>query len=143
MRPTVTLMSAKGKKGKGKILVIDDSEIVLDAAQAALEEAGFEVATLSTPFELAAVVAREKPDLILLDVMMPLVGGETVHEILKRREALKGIPVLFHSDRPESELQALVERTGALGYIPKVGDTDRFVAEVQRWARHLRTSKTP
>ncbi len=129
---------------KGKIIIIDDSEIVLEAARLALEEAGFSVTTLDTPFDLAVVVAREKPDLILLDVMMPLVAGETVHGILKRREALKGIPVLFHSDRPESELQALVERTGALGYIPKVLDSDRFVAEVQRWVRHLkREAKGP
>lgn len=105
---------------KRKILVIDDDETVTLLLQAILEMAGYEVCMAGNAVEANRYLwGGEKPDLIILDVMMPLLSGVTVAEIFKGNEATSSIPILYASGKCESELQEIVNQTGACGYITK------------------------
>lgn len=117
----------------GKILVIDDDAALLGAVRRLLTAAGFDVVTSDTALRLPQLVQREKPDLILLDVEMPALSGEHVLDFTKLFDFLRETPIVLHSSKAEEELQALVERSSARGYIRKTSNALSLVAQVQKF----------
>ena len=106
---------------KGKIVVVDDSELCRDLVRHALESQGYQVTCLDSPFGLSRTVNRERPDLVLIDVSMPgLQGDKLVQVMLSHR--LHRCPLVLHSDKPEDELKELVRSSGASGFIQKKTD---------------------
>jgi DNA-binding response OmpR family regulator len=122
---------------KKKILIIDDSELVLVMAKDALEEAGFEVFTATNGIEANSFIfsTMNRPDLIILDIMMPLLDGNKKAKILKEKEFSRDIPIIFISSKTDEELAKLVADAGADGYIRKPFTSQAIVAAV---GRHLR-----
>lgn len=120
-------MSAK------KVLIIDDSELVLAMAKDALEEAGYEVFTASNGIEANSYIfsTHNRPDLILMDIMMPLLDGNKKAKILKQQTHSKDIPIMFISSKPEAELATLVAEAGADGYICKPFSPAGIVGKVR------------
>lgn len=118
--------------GLEKILVVDDSEIVVAMARDALEEGGFEVIT--APSAKSAdkfIFAEPKPDLIILDVMLPILDGDKKAKMLKDNPLTRDIPILLLSSKPEDELQVLVKESGANGFIRKPFVATNLVAKVR------------
>ena len=106
---------------KQKILVIDDSEIVLQMTREALEGGGYQVVCLSSPALFPTLLRKEKPNLVLVDVAMPVIGGLSVVG-LARRTQMDTCPLVLFSDRPESELRRLAAECKADGFICKTDD---------------------
>lgn len=104
---------------KGKILIVDDSELVLEITRDALEESGYQVFTNSSWVEVNATIREQRPDMILLDLMMPSIKGESLCEILKKSSFGRGIPIIIFSTKEEAEIKRLAEEAGAEGYIVK------------------------
>lgn len=118
---------------KRLILIIDDSELVLEMARDPLEAAGFTVVTATNSMQANKVIfSQNKPDLIILDVMMPLLDGTEKARLLKEWDLSRDIPILLMSSKPESELQQLVLKAKANGYIHKPFTSDSIVSEVRR-----------
>jgi DNA-binding response OmpR family regulator len=104
-----------------RILIVEDEEVLTDSLQDILEGEGHQVLTARNGMDALDLVAREQLDLVLLDLMLPLVDGLTVLERLRRdtpstavlvvtscsREALKGRPVQGFLRKPFS-LEALL-----------------------------------
>jgi len=101
------------------ILVVDDNPDVRLALTTLLEDEGYEVAEADDG-DVGLEAARErKPDLILLDLMMPRMNGfETLRE-LKRDEGLSDIPVVVLTARRGSEDMTLAKALGATDYLNK------------------------
>lgn len=112
-----------------RILVIDDSEIILEVTRDALEGAGYEVLTASDPseFHLAKEAA---PDLILLDVNMPEVFGDDVATYFREAWGVT-TPIYLFSDMPRNELAERAVKAGVNGFIPKTDGLDYLVTEVR------------
>lgn len=105
---------------KKRILIIDDDETVSVLLQAILEYAGYEVCIAGNAVEGNQYIWGDmKPDLIILDVMMPFLSGVAVAGIFKSNDSTSSIPILYASGKSESELQTIVKDTGAVGYITK------------------------
>lgn len=105
---------------KKRILVVDDSEIVLAMARDALEEGGFEVVTALSAREADTFVYSDRrPDLIILDVMLPTLDGDKKAKMLKENEQTSSIPILLLSSKPDQELHRLTVESGSDGYIRK------------------------
>ncbi len=119
--------------GKAKILVIDDDDKALAIAKRQLEAAGYEVITEESALKLPVIVQREKPDLVLLDVEMPALRGEHVLELSAMFDFLRTIPIVLLSGKSEEELQALVAKSNARGYIRKGSNPLTFVQQVERF----------
>jgi CheY-like chemotaxis protein len=116
-----------------RVVVIDDSKLVLAVVADALEGAGYEVITTDSGIEANQFIyASRRPDLILIDVMMPMLNGDRKVRLLKERESSRHIPVLLMSTKPSSELEELVKSSGADGYIQKPFNDISLVSQVQR-----------
>jgi two-component system alkaline phosphatase synthesis response regulator PhoP len=101
-----------------KILLVDDSKTILRENERVLHKAGYEV-ICAEDGECALKLAREhKPDLILLDMILPKVSGPEVLARLKNDTATAGIPVVVLSSLTERNRQKLIE-AGAEDYVEK------------------------
>jgi DNA-binding response OmpR family regulator len=117
---------------KKRILVVDDSPIALAMAREALEEGGFEVVTaLDTKEADTCIYSKNRPDLVILDVMLPMLDGDKKAKMLKGNELTKDIPILLLSSKPEEELGLLVNESGADGFIRKPFGHRQMVAKVE------------
>jgi DNA-binding response OmpR family regulator len=105
---------------KKRVLVVDDSEIVLEKAREALSDRGYDVDTaLSAAAADRYIYSASRPDIIILDVMMPLLDGDQKAKMLKADRSTRNIPILLLSSKTEDELARLAEASGSDGYIRK------------------------
>ena len=102
-----------------KILVVDDEPDVLRMLEVVLGKRGHEVLTAPTGIEGLVTAQGERPDLILLDIMMEGMDGWEVLKLLKLEEGTRTIPVVMLSARvePRDKIRGLQE--GAVDYITK------------------------
>ncbi len=133
MRAFVEVEMDSTAEAKGKILVVDDSPTVLGVARVTLENAGYEVVTISEALRVSMTVLSEKPDLVLMDVNMPLLDGNKLIEIMRRSLILRDCKVLLHSSEPASVLRDLTQECAADGFIRKTTDRERLVEQVDTW----------
>ncbi|MCX5678698.1 MAG: response regulator [Candidatus Omnitrophica bacterium] len=80
---------------KNKILVVDDEEDMLDFLELRLAANGYSVVTANNGNDAIRLAKEERPDLILLDIMMPGLDGSEVAGILKDNPETKSIPIVF------------------------------------------------
>lgn len=125
-----------------KILLVDDSDVVLEANRIALEECGYTVITLDNPYAVPYVVRKEQPDLVLVDVNMPTMKGDMVAKIIANYGMHLRAPILLHSDMNDGELSRRAERCGAAGFIRKTTDRGTFVDRVRAWLKPKGTPQT-
>lgn len=120
-----------------KILVIDDQPINVQLLKRKLEREGLRVAAAYNGRDGLESVRQEKPDLILLDVMMPDMDGIEVCQRLQADEETRSIPIIFITARTtkESKLEGLA--VGAVDYITKPIDLDETLARVQTQLRFV------
>lgn len=121
---------------KKRILLVDDSELVLAMAKDALEAAGFEVFTSTNGIEANAFIfSRNKPDLIILDVMLPMLDGNKKAKLLREKDYSRHIPILLLSSKPEEEMRRLTAEAEADGFIRKPFSPAELVATVRKFLR--------
>ena len=124
-----------------KILVVDDQPINVQLLKRKLEREGMEVATSYSGHEALNLVAANKPDLILLDVMMPDMDGIEVCQRLQADPETKGIPVIFITARTSKEGKIEGLGVGAVDYITKPIDLDETLARVQTQLRFVHINR--
>ena len=114
------------------ILVVDDEPEIVDLVGLNLIAAGYEVMTASTGRAALEKVAARRPDLILLDLMLPDIDGFGVCEILRSTEATATIPIVITSVWRSAGSRRLGRELGAFDYLAKPFRSDQLVDRVQR-----------
>ena len=104
---------------KRKILVVDDESDILNLAKMILEKDGFQVITASDGVEGEIMAKLEKPDLILLDIVMPEKNGLEVCQTLKSRSDTKHIPIIIFSASGSRERRDVAIEAGADDFLQK------------------------
>ena len=104
---------------KKKILIVDDEEDILHFLELVLREKGYEVATAMNGHEALTTAQIEKPDLVLLDIMMPQMDGWEVLKLLRVDDETANIPVAMLSARTEAKDRVQGLQEGAIDYICK------------------------
>ena len=102
-----------------KILVVDDEEDVTDLVSYHLEAEGFKVETINDPSQIISVGRDFKPNLFILDVMMPGINGIQICRMIRADSKLKNTPVVFLTAKTEEEDRILGLETGGDDYICK------------------------
>lgn len=119
--------------GKRKILVIDDEADLLTLVKARLDKAGFETLIASGGREGIEDALRFKPDMILLDIMMPDINGFQVLKELKLKEETKDIPVVAFTALAEEDNIRRAKNLGAVDYVVKPFEFDHLLTTVRRY----------
>lgn len=125
---------------KKKILLVDDDPDFVEAVRVIVESGGYDVRVAYDGQEGLEAVAQEKPDLIVLDVMMPVMNGHAACARLKADKATAGIPIILltavaervttstytHRDMLESEAE---------DYMPKPVEPSELLALIKSWLK--------
>lgn len=127
------------RETKGKILVVDDEEDIVKTLTKRLMVAGYEVVSARNGSEGLLKAKELAPDLILLDVMMPKMGGMETKLKLNEDAVTAGIPVVFLTARglPYSKVAGL--RLGAEDYMTKPFEADELFARIESAIQRRRT----
>ncbi len=118
---------------KKKILVVEDEESLLKLESILLTSKGYEVKGVSNGQEALDAVAEEKPDLILLDIMLPEIDGFEVCRRIKSDENTRDIPVIMLTAKKSREDMARGEKVGADWYITKPFKSAMVIETIQRF----------
>ena len=119
-----------------KILVADDSRDVVLILEQRLTSNGYQVITAFDGAEALHKVKQERPDLIILDVMMPKLNGFQVARMIKFDQQLKHIPVLLLTARAQQMDKDAGMKMGAEEYITKPYDAEHLLARIHYWLTH-------
>jgi CheY-like chemotaxis protein len=107
---------------KTRVLVVDDESANRDLLKEVLEPAGFRVILASGGQEAIELATSSKPDVVMLDLLMPGVNGFDVVEALSKSEAARGIPIIVLTSKHLSEAE-LVQLRGHVSTILRRGST--------------------
>jgi class 3 adenylate cyclase len=120
---------------RAKILIVDDEPFNVDYLEQELEDFGYDTISATNGQEALEKVATEHPDLILLDVMMPLMDGFTVCRILKEDEATRLIPIVMMTALGGVEDRIKGIAAGADDFLTKPVDERELFARLQTTLR--------
>jgi DNA-binding response OmpR family regulator len=114
-----------------KVAVVDDDREIREALKDALESEGYQVLVVANGFKLLGILAVERPDVILLDVMMSWIDGIDLCGALKKNERYNSIPVVFLSARTSpAEIRRGLD-AGAAAYLTKPVDLDQLLERIR------------
>jgi DNA-binding response OmpR family regulator len=116
---------------KKKILVVDDEEDILHFLELVLAEKGYEVLSASDGHEALTRAQIERPDLVLLDIMMPQMDGWEVLKLLRVDPSTAGIPVAMLSARTEARDRVQGLQEGAIDYICKPFSLQELLGKIE------------
>src|SRR5512146_55330 len=117
---------------KPKVIIVDDDRDTREMLTLALEREGFEVSQAANGLRLISAMHVDRPDVILLDVMMSWIDGYELCRAIKKNETFHDIPVIFVSARKSVEDERAGIEAGAVDYFPKPLDMDRLIARIRQ-----------
>jgi two-component system alkaline phosphatase synthesis response regulator PhoP len=126
-----------------KVLVVDDEDDILDLLQYNLEREGFEVVLARDGVEALGVAEEEKPDLIILDIMMPRLNGIEVCRRLRQNAQLRTIPILMLTALSGEEEHVEGLDVGADIYLSKPISIPVLVSQSKALLRGVRRYEEP
>lgn len=122
-------------QNKKKILLVEDDTTLAEVYQARLELEGFSVAVVNNGEDALAATLKEKPDLVLLDAMMPKISGFDVLDILRNTPGIYDVKVIMLTALSQEKDKQRAESLGVDEYIVKsqvvIGDV------IERVKHHL------
>lgn len=120
------------------ILVVEDEAALVELLRYNLEEEGFRVSAAADGEAALAAVAEDKPDLIVLDLMLPLISGLEICRQLRRRPETRGLPIIMLTARGEESDRIRGLDSGADDYVTKPFSPSELVARVRAVLRRVR-----
>ena len=114
-----------------KILLVDDSDTSLMMGLLVLKKGAYDVIVARDGEEGVEKAVAERPDLILMDVVMPRLDGYSAVRQLRSRDQTRGIPVIMLTTRGEDHRLGQMTESGALDYITKPLDAHELLSKVR------------
>lgn len=114
------------------IIYAEDDDIIGELVQHVLIDAGHALGVVGDGKEVLAVLARRKPDLLILDIGLPSMTGSDVLETIRRHPELYDLPVLMLTARQGAGDEAIARFSGASDYLRKPFQPEELVYRVNR-----------
>lgn len=118
-----------------KVLIVDDEKDIVETIKFVLESEGISCITAYDGEEALNKAKTEKPDLIILDVMLPKINGYKICRLLKFDTKYKDIPILMVTARSQEEDKLIGADTGADEYITKPFNIDDVITLVKKYLK--------
>jgi len=116
-----------------KLLLVDDSPTVLLMERLLLQDEPYELLTAANGVQAVKLALAERPDLILLDVMMPQMDGLEVCRRLRAEESTREVPIILVTTRGAADQVQRGYESGCSGYVAKPFDGNELRALILRW----------
>ncbi|HPH97073.1 MAG TPA: response regulator transcription factor [Anaerolineaceae bacterium] len=126
-----------------RILVVDDDKSIVKILTAYLEQAAYQVLTANDGETALHVLRRERPDLVILDIMMPKRDGWEVTQIIRSDKSLASIPIIMLTARIEDADKIVGLELGADDYVTKPFNPREVMARVKSLLRRVRLDQSP
>jgi len=113
------------------VIIVDDDRDTREMLTLALELEGFEVGQAANGLRLISAMHVDRPDVILLDVMMSWIDGFELCRAIKQNPSFHDIPVIFISARKSDDDERVGRAAGAADYFPKPLDMERLMERIR------------
>ena len=115
-----------------KILLVDDDRAILDMMAKLLGHRGHAVSVCDTPFGVSATIVRDLPDVVVLDVMMPGLGGAALANLIAKLELPQAPRVVLWSAMDDVALAEAAAEAGGLAWVSKGMRASEIAAAIER-----------
>lgn len=115
-----------------KILLVDDDPTHIKLLQTRLEEKGYKILATTEASDGLQLAMKDKPDLIILDVMMPIINGYNFCKILKSEKLFKNIPIIMVTGRNEQSDIDIGMEMGADAYLCKPVEMNKLLESIAK-----------
>jgi two-component system cell cycle response regulator DivK len=133
LRITIQLQHWKHNMGQTRVLVVDDNEAFIEMTKFVLTAAGNLVDAAADADAALSMIPVFLPDVILMDIQMPVIDGIELTKRLKADPATRNIPVIAFTAHASKGDEYQMKATGFDGYIGKPVDVTTLAAEVAFW----------
>ncbi len=123
-------------------MVVDDEQNICILLEAVLKQEKYDVMTASSGKECLSMVEKDKPDIVLLDVMMAGMDGWEVCERLKKDRKTKNIPVIMLTAKEKVLFYSVAARAGADDYISKPFSNAELIDTVKKYVNEITDTST-
>lgn len=131
LNASISTMLNAGKSQKHRIVLVDDDDVLCQFVSTILTAHGYQVRTLNHPILALDVINEFKPDLVLLDVIMPGLSGYEVCRMIRETTEWRNIPILFLTGKTSPESRAAAFQAGANDFLTKPVLTDELLARIK------------
>jgi twitching motility two-component system response regulator PilG len=114
------------------ILVVEDSSTTRKVISITLSRQGYRVVEAADGLEALSKISEERPDLIMLDVILPKMDGYKILSIIKGNKEFKDIPVIMLTSKDGFINKMKGKMAGSTAYLTKPFDPDKMIAEIQK-----------
>jgi DNA-binding response OmpR family regulator len=104
---------------RDRVFVVDDDPAVVKAVRAVLSPEGFEVDGATDSTQALSAILREAPDVLILDINMPVLNGWELCDIVRRQSQTRDVPILFLTGRTELRDQITAMQVGGTDHLRK------------------------
>ncbi len=132
-------LGIKKKTDKTKILVVDDEPNIVQTLQDRLEMNEYQVITAGNGREGLEKIEQERPDVILLDVIMPIMDGHEMLEMLRKQPGGRDISVIMLTARSQTQDIARANACGIDDYIVKPFDLSELLEKIESVVEHRKS----
>lgn len=114
-----------------KILIVDDEADLVEILKSRFESMGYAVVSACDGQDALKKVRRDKPDLIILDIMMPRMDGHHICRVLKFDAKFRDIPIIMLTARGQEQDKITAQQVGADAYMTKPFDSKALLAKIE------------
>jgi two-component system alkaline phosphatase synthesis response regulator PhoP len=126
-----------------KILVVDDEPDIRKLTSLRLKLSGYDALTAADGQEALDLIRQHKPDLVLLDLLLPVIGGSEVCKQIKEDEELKHTPVILFTARSDTMTAEKAKQLGADDYMTKPFDPEEMLNKIKQTLESKPTLPVP
>ncbi|WP_290882718.1 response regulator [Fischerella sp.] len=140
---TVNQILQRTRSTEAKVMVVDDDPEILNALQTLLPPWGLKVYTLENPLRFLEAIAVAQPELLILDVEMPVISGIELCQVARNEPQWSGLPILFLTAHSDTATRQQIFAAGADDYISKPIVEPELITRIfnrlerSRWLRNL------
>jgi two-component system, OmpR family, alkaline phosphatase synthesis response regulator PhoP len=116
-----------------KVLIIDDDEAIVEAVKYNLTNVGYKVVAHTKSLGAMGAIMDERPDLILLDIKMPLLDGQMLCRLVQKNQLISKTPILLYSSLNEKQLSKSATECKAQDYIHKSSGMTQVIKKVSKY----------
>ncbi|MNK11550.1 Sporulation initiation phosphotransferase F [compost metagenome] len=114
-----------------KILICDDDPGILEMLELLLEETGHQIIAEANSLNVRSIIERESPNLMVLDLWMPVLSGDQVLKMVRENPLTKELPVIVISASTDGK--QIADKAGATNFLAKPFDVDELISMVESY----------